>query len=121
MKTQRKRDIMEFQSDGGGEFVNNAFRSHLDECGIVFRKSNRDEPRQNGSERVGQTIVDAGLSMLNKAKNMSLSDWPFAIQCAEQIYSKLPSKRNGGRSPGEIDTGNKSDLSDTRVFGCDAL
>ena len=119
---QRNKRIKELQADGGGVYIEGAFQSYLASRGIKFLKTNRDEPSQNGiSERVGGTIVDAGMSMLKHAHHQPESDWPYAIECAEDVYNLLPKEGLGGRSPSEMDTGTKSDLSSLRTFGCDAL
>ena len=117
---QKKARIRELQADGGGVYIEGAFQSYLQTQGIKFKKTNRDEPSQNGiAERVGGTIVAAGLSMLKHAFHLSDSDWPYAIECAEDVYNMLPKEGLNGRSPAEVDSGNKSNLSSLRTFGCD--
>lgn len=54
-----------FQSDGGGEFVNHEFTSHLLKCGIKHYLSCPHTPEHNGlAERKHRHLTELGLSMM---------------------------------------------------------
>ena len=48
IETQFSSKIKSFQCDGGIEFTNNKFRSHLQSCGIVLHLACPYTPSQNG-------------------------------------------------------------------------
>ena len=101
--------------------MSNEFQEYLTLNGILFRSSNRDEPRQNGiSERRGSIVMDAAMSMLKHAKTRN-SGWAYAVKNAETVINMLPTKTVNGRSPDEMDSGIKSNVSRIRTFGCQAL
>ena len=111
VEKQKNANIMELQRDGGGEYTSNEFVRFLDTSGIL----------QNGlAERVGQSICDAGFTLLHHSK-LSPKKWPLAVRHAVLIQNKLPSSTLGNRTPDEMDGGGPSDLSFLRTFGCDAM
>jgi len=65
VENQYKQKICVFQSDGGGEFMNNNMSQHLAACGIKHFVSCPHTPEQNGiAERRHRHITELGLSML---------------------------------------------------------
>lgn len=108
-----------FKCDGGGEFVNTAFTSHLSKCGIKQLISYPYTPQQNGiAERKHRHITQLCLSMLFDSKS-PLKYWVEAFFTANFISNLLPSTvSNEQKSPYEALFGKKLEYSFLRVFGC---
>ena len=59
LANQYGRTIKIFRTDGGGEFVNAAFESHLKEKGTIHQTTCRYTPHQNGvAEKMNRTFMD---------------------------------------------------------------
>lgn len=69
VETQLQEKIIQFQCDGGGEFVSVQFVNHLAQCGIKQLLSYPHTPQQNGlSERKHRHITELGITMLYNSK-----------------------------------------------------
>ena len=76
-------------------------------------------PQQNGiSERMNRTLMESARSMMARA---SLPDkyWAEAVACAAYLNNRTPtSALQGSKTPLEVWSGRKPDISHLRVFGC---
>ena len=69
IKTQFSSKIKSFQCDGGTEFTNNKFHSHLTSCGIVFRIAYPYTPSQNGiAEHKHRHVIETGFTIMFHAR-----------------------------------------------------
>ena len=111
--------ILKFQSDGGGEFVNHAFLSHLSQCGIQHLVSCPHTPQQNGiSERKHRHITELGITMLFHSKAPQ-ELWVEAFFTATFLGNLLPSSvLPDDKSPYEMLHSKPSVYTALRVFGC---
>ena len=113
VENRYRGNIKELQADGGGEYVNKNFCDLLKRHGILICTSNADEPRQNGlAERVCQSVYNAAITSMKHSKK--------TVPPSMTVHNMLPSAVLDGRSPNEMDTGVKSNLSSLRTFGCEA-
>ena len=95
VENQFERKIQILQTDGGGEFVNNQFTSHLTNCGIKHYLSCPHTPEQNGlAERKNHHLVELGLSMMFEAK-VSQTLWVEALFTANFLSNLLPNTALG--------------------------
>ncbi|CAA7031737.1 unnamed protein product [Microthlaspi erraticum] len=116
VENQFESKIKVFQSDGGGEFISNKFKSHLVSCGIRHL-SCPYTPQQNGiAERKHRHFVELGLSMLFHSE-VPLIYWVEAFAAASFIGNMLPSSALNNVSPHECLFKTKPDYSSLRVFG----
>jgi hypothetical protein len=68
METQFDTHVKIFQSDGGGEFVNQSLQNLFKTDGIIHRISCLGTPEQNGlAERHHRHIVETRLTLLSHA------------------------------------------------------
>ena len=76
-------------------------------------------PGQNGvAERMNRTLMESARSMMTHA---SLPDkyWAEAVEAATYIRNRTPTTAiKGNKSPLEVWSGRKTDVSNLRVFGC---
>lgn len=115
-----RRTLLKLQSDGGGEYVNSAFKDFTQTHGIQHLITNADEPRQNGlSEKFGSDQQDSALSMLKHSK-LDTQYWPYAFKMATYLHNILPSKHLQYASPHEKWYDQVPNLNGIRTFGCDA-
>ena len=69
IETQSSSKIKAFQCDGGIEFTNNKFRSHLTSCCIVLRITCPYTPSQNGiAKRKHRHVTETGLTIMFHAR-----------------------------------------------------
>lgn len=109
------------RTDNGGEFCNNAFDEKLRQYGILHQKTAPYTPEQNGvAERFNRTIVEKSRCMLIDA-NLSKRFWAEAVCTATHIINRLPCRSNNGKTPYELWTGTKPDLTNMKIFGCTAM
>nr|CAN61640.1 hypothetical protein VITISV_021909 [Vitis vinifera] len=104
--------------DGGTEFTNNKFRSHLHSCGIDLRLACPYTPSQNGIvERKHRYVTEIGLTLMFHAR-VPLSLWDEAFSTAVFLINRLPPPSLAGKTPYELLFGKQPDYSMLRTFGC---
>ena len=106
------------RSDNGGEYVSNAFKALHDENGTTHQTTVPDTPQQNGvAERLNRVLVEMARTMM-RHKDVDQDLWADAIKTAVYIKNRVTSRALPvGKTPFELWTGNKPDVSHMRVFG----
>ena len=109
--------VSKLRTDNGSEFVNSKMADYCAEKGILHERSAPYTPQQNGAaERLNRTLVERGRAMLLDA-DMDKQFWPLAMAAASYVRNRSPTAA-GGKTPYELFTGIKPDLSGMRTFGC---
>jgi len=106
------------RSDNGGEYVSNAFKALHDENGTTHQTTVPDTPQQNGvAELLNRGLVEMARTMM-RHKNVDQDLWADAIKTAVYIKNRVTSRALPvGKTPFELWTGNKPNVSHMRVFG----
>lgn len=106
------------RSDNGGEYKNAKLEEYLGKRGIIMENTAPYTPQQNGkAERANRTIIECVRAMLT-AKGLPKNLWAEAVSTAVYILNRTThSSRKDVKTPYEIWTGNKPDLSHVRIFG----
>ena len=109
------------RSDNGGEYTSNEFQAYSKEHGIKHELTVPDNPEQNGrAERPNRSIVEKVRCLLMDS-GLSKGFWAEAAATSVYLLNRHPRKVLSGKTPEEVWSGVKPDLSHLRVFGCDAL
>ena len=104
------------RSDNGSEYTSSEFKTLLSKNRIKHETSCPYSPHQNGtSERGWRTLYEMGRCMLLDSK---LPDrlWNHAVQTAAYVRNRCYSRRTG-KTPYEMLTGKKPDMSKLQKFG----
>lgn len=118
VENQFQQKIATFQCDGGGEFINNQFASHLASCGIKQLVSCPYTPQQNGLAGKHRHITELGLSMMFEGKVPHYL-WVEAFYTANYLCNLLPSSvLPNQKSPYEALMGKSPVYTSLHVFGC---
>lgn len=116
--TQYNQTIQVLRTDRGGEYMSTEFQDFLKSEGIVHQRTTPGTPQQNGkAERLNRTIVESAKSMLHTA-GLSNGFWEAAVSTAVHVRNRAPKRSLGWRTPYEVLTGRKPDVSYFRTFGC---
>lgn len=119
-ENQLEKFIKIFRSDNGSEYITSELEDFLVKSGIIHQTSAPYTPEQNGlAERMNRTIVERARSLL-VAANLPKIFWAEAVSTVAYLINRSPTKGHG-RTPEEIWTGVKPDLSHLKVFGCKAF
>ena len=106
--------------DHGGEFLSNEQKAYMIENGIEVQASMQDSLKQNGQvERFQQTIVNGAEAMRHHA-GLSNGFWIYAVKAKLHTYNITPIKRLDYKTPTELWSGIKPNISHLQVFGCQA-
>ena len=90
------------------------------ENGIETQTSMPDTPQQNGrAERFQQTIINGAEAMRHHA-GLSNSFWIYAVKAKLHAYNVTLIKRADYKTPTELWSSKKPEISHLRVFGCQA-
>ncbi|UZJ57454.1 hypothetical protein CBS101457_006774 [Exobasidium rhododendri] len=120
VELQWEAKVKILRTDGGGEYCNQAFRNYLSTHGIQHETTNRYTPQQNGvAERSNLTLFNMVRAMLAKAK-CDKNLWGEAVRFAANVKNVTSSTTIPGKTPYELWTGSKADLTDLKTFGCTA-
>ena len=118
IETETGNKVKALRTDNGSEF--GRLEPYLKERGISHEKSAPYAQDQDGvAERSIRTILERARTMLIHA-NLPHRLWPEAISAACYITNRLPTKTLQQKTPYEAWYGHKPDLSNLRVYGCDA-
>src|SRR3954462_8309728 len=118
VQRQHNVPILAIRSDNGTEFKNYTLNEFLSEEGIRHQYSAAYTPQQNGvAERKNRTLMDMARSMLAEFKS-PYNFWDEAISTACHSSNRLYLRQILDKTPYEILTGNKPNISYFRVFGC---
>ena len=122
VERQAEEKVKVLRSDGGGEYVNRAFREYLAERGIHHQFSNARTPQQNGvAERINRTLMEGVRSMIHGV-GLSKGFWGWALECFNYTRNRMPTRgRADGKSPYEAWSGKRPSLSHLKVFGSPVL
>lgn len=119
-ENQTGKKLMVLRTDNGREYINSTLRSALDDLGVQHQTSIPYQPQQNGrAERVNRTLLDKTRCMLTESR-LPHKFWAEALSTAAYLANRSPKKCLGGRTPEQLWTGSKPDLSHLRIFGCKA-
>ena len=97
------------------------FTEHLENAGTVRHLTVHDSPASNGStERANRTHVEGARAMM-VAVGLPKNLWAEAVRHHVWIHNRVPSRALPEmKTPHEMGTGKKPDLSAVRPWGCKA-
>ncbi|KAK1681358.1 hypothetical protein QYE76_042206 [Lolium multiflorum] len=122
-KAQRtyESEIKAIRTDNGTEFKNYTMQEFVDDEGIKHEFSAPYTPQQNGVvERKNWTIIEMARTMLSEF-NSPHNFWGEAISTAVHYSNRLFLRPLHNKTPYELLTGNKPNVTYIRVFGCKCL
>lgn len=116
-ETQTGRMLKVFRTDNGMEFCSKNFEKYLQDAGIVHQKTCPYTPEQNGlCERFNRTMVEKARCLLYDA-GLPKRFWAEAVCTAVYLRNRSIASGLNNRTPIEIWTGDKPDVSNLRIFG----
>ena len=106
------------QSDRGGEYTSNEFKTFCSQNGIHQELTQAGTPQQNGvSECRNRTIMEKARSMAvdcNLPKNL----WTEVVSHATFLINRSPTRANSGTTPEAKYSSKVPDISTLKIFGC---
>ncbi|PKU65364.1 Retrovirus-related Pol polyprotein from transposon TNT 1-94 [Dendrobium catenatum] len=118
VRTQYKTTPKILRSDGGGEYTSHAFKSFLQDNGILQQLSCPHTPEQNGlSERKHRHLLDITRALLIES-GLPHKFWAEATSTANLLINLLPSKAISNKIPAQCLHGIPPTYSHLRTFGC---
>lgn len=109
--------IKTLRSDNGTEFCNRKFQEYLKKSGINHQRTNPYTAEQNGlCERMNRTIIEKARCLLFDAK-LGKEFWAEAVNTAVYLQNRIVKAALQNRTPYEVWTGSKPNLSHLRIFG----
>ncbi|KAL0882308.1 hypothetical protein ABMA27_000825 [Loxostege sticticalis] len=113
--------IKVLRTDYGLEYVNRPFTNYMKGAGIIHQTTTPYSPEQNGAaERMNRTLVERAKCMLLNA-NLPKHYWAEAIHTAAYTINRSPTRSLSFKTPEEMWSGQKPNVSHMRTFGCDAM
>jgi hypothetical protein len=117
VENQSRHQIQRLRTDNGGEYVNKIFTSYCTTQGIQMQHIVPYTLQENGvAERKNRTLKEMANCMI-QSNGLSLLYWAEAINCANYIVNRTPTKALKNITPEEAWTKVKPDVSHFRVFG----
>ena len=121
VENQLEMKVKRIRSDCGAEYVNDTFRRFYKANGIKHERSVPYNPAQNGvAERLNRTLLDKARSMLQHLYPPNKALWAEAIATSNYLRNRSPSTSIDNNIPFERLFGKRPDVSNLRIFGCDA-
>lgn len=117
LRNQQNISVKTFRSDGGGEYINEAFNNYLKLHGIKRQITAPNSPQQNGvAERYNRTVLTIARSIYY---NTGLPEklWPEVIATANYLRNRNITSVTG-LTPYEALYGRRPTLTHLRQFGC---
>ena len=121
VKVQRTGVIVIFGSDRGGKFTSIEFSNHLENAGTIWHLTVHDSPASNGiAEHANCTLLDGAQAMLG-ASRLPNNLWAEAVSHHVWFQNWVPTRAlKYDKTPLELVTGIKPDLSGIVPWGCKA-
>jgi hypothetical protein len=120
-ENQLERKMKVLRSDNGKEYVNNELKAYLESTGVRHQLTIPYTPQQNGvAERTNRTIVEKARSLLSDA-GLPKAYWAEAVSTAVYLINRTPTRVLNFKTPEEVWTGRKPDISHLKIFGCKAM
>ena len=121
VKVQRNARIGILGCERGGEFTSGAFTDYLEHSGTARHLTVHDSPASNGAaERANRTHLDGARAMMEDA-NLPKNLWGEALLYHVWIRNRVPTRAlRDSKTPIEMATGIKPDLSTVHSWGCKA-
>jgi hypothetical protein len=118
LENQFGKTIKALRTDNGGKYVSKQFSDYLEKNGIEHRMAVPYNPQQNGlAERVNLSLCEMARCQMYEAK-CSKRMWAEAINTVTEIKNRVPHKALVDKRPQELWSGEKTDVSHFKVFGC---
>lgn len=109
--------LKQLRTDNGGEFTSGEFNAYCTQHGIVRQPTNAHTPQQNGvAEHKNADLETSASSMLQHAA-LPRSYWAEAVAYATYIQNRIAHSRVPEKTPYELWTGRRPNVSHMRVFG----
>jgi len=113
--TMKKIKIL--RTDNGTEYESNEFEDYCREAGIKRETTTAYTPEQNGvAERKNRSIIEASRAMLHD-HSLSKFLWAEAANTAVYVQNRCPHQALDSKTPEEVFTSKKPDVSHFRIFG----
>lgn len=120
MEANKNLKVSKIRSDNGGEYINNDLIIFCKKKGIVMDTTIPHTPQLNGkAERLNRTLMEKARALIFDAK-ITKSFWGEAVRVATYILNRSPTQSLGNKTPFEMWTGKKPDLSRMQIFGSEA-
>lgn len=120
VQNQFGRKIKMIRTDRGGEYLNTAFISYLNENGIKMQRTAPYSPAQNGvAERKNRTLIEMARCMLTDA-DLEFIFWGEAVTTANFIHNRLAWK-NITKTPYEHWYNKKPVYTNLKRFGANCF
>jgi hypothetical protein len=113
-----ERKIKILRSDNGGEYTSKEFVNFCKDVGIKRELTTPYNPQQNGvAERKNRTILEAVKTMIHD-QDLPMCLWAKAAMEVVYMQNRLSHSALGLKTPEEMFTGKKPEVSHLKIFGC---
>ncbi|KAI4303367.1 hypothetical protein MLD38_039008 [Melastoma candidum] len=120
VEKQTGKPVKRLRTDNGLEFCGSDFNEFCLKEGIIRHRTVVGTPQQNGvAERMNRTLLEKARCMISNA-GLGKDFWAEAVNLACYLVNRSPHRALGSKTPHEVWSGNPSDYSHLRVFGCPA-
>jgi len=118
-KLHQNAPIKVLHSDRGGEYLSDPFINHLSAAGTKQKLTVHDTPEENGvSERLNGVALQRVRAILH-ASGLPKALWGEAVRHIIWLKNRTSTKAvPSGKTPYELVTGKKPNLSELREWGC---
>jgi hypothetical protein len=113
-----ERNIKILRSDNGGEYTSKEFVRFCRDVGIKRELTTPYNPQQNDvAERKNRTIMEAVKTMIHD-QYLPMCLWTEAAMAVVYVQNRLSHSALGFKTPEEMFTGKKPEVSHLKIFGC---
>lgn len=125
LETVSKAKVERLRTDNGSEFKSKSVQAWLKSKGIKHELTSPYSPESNGkAERLNRTLMDIARSLLQEIYTVSGHErlWAEAMHTANYIRNRMYTSacNDPNKTPFEVITGKRPDLSHLRKFGATA-
>jgi hypothetical protein len=113
-----ERKIKILRSDNGGEYTSKEFVNYCKDVGIKRDLTTPYNPKQNGvAEKKNRTVMEVVKTMIHD-QDLPMCLWAEAARTAVYVQNQLSHSALGFKTPEEMFSGKKSEVSHLKIFGC---
>ncbi|KAJ8641916.1 hypothetical protein MRB53_018610 [Persea americana] len=118
VEKQTGRKVKKLKTGNGNEYRSTEFENYCTDHNIVQHYTITETPQQNGvAKRMNRMILERARCMLFTV-GLSKDFWAEAVNAAGYLINRSPHTKIGCKTPEEMWSGNPTDYSNLRIFGC---
>ena len=118
IENHSERRIKTLRSDNGGKYTSKEFEALFKEARIKRELTTPYNPQQNGVAKIKNKTIMEAMETMTHDQDLPMHLWAEEVRIVVYVHNILSHSYFGFKTLEEMYIGNKSEVSDLKIFGC---